>query len=188
MFFPLQLVLSGGCCVIVLVALPAHCRLANITFYLLLATSTPASPCHSKKVSYSSALVVYSPGFCSYTMYSCCCCRLCLLLIFRLSGISPVSTFVPLHFVFHTSSSRCPTPYLRFTYCVQCLRIAATAAAAAAAAATAFSCHGFPKVGLLEAGNNRYFFGLLSKPNHSHNNPGYLCTTLNTLCQVTPRQ
>ena len=93
MFFPLQLVLSGGCCVIVLVALPAHCRLANITFYLLLATSTPASPCHSKKVSYSSALVVYSPGFCSYTMYSCCCC-LCLLLIFRPSGISPVSTFV----------------------------------------------------------------------------------------------
>ena len=93
MFFPLQLVLSGGCCVIVLVALPAHCRLANITFYLLLATSTPASPCHSKKVSYSSALVVYSPGFCSYTMYSCCCC-LCLLLIFRPSGISPASTFV----------------------------------------------------------------------------------------------
>ena len=36
--------------------------------------------------------------------------------------------------------------------------------------------------------NNHYVFGRLSRPDHPHNNPGYLCPTLNTLYQVTPRE
>ena len=52
----------------------------------------------------------------------------------------------------------------------------------------AVSYHGFSKVGLPEAANNHYFFGRLSKPDHSHNNPGYHCPAVNTLYQVTPRE
>ena len=151
---------------------------------LLLATSTPASPCHSKKVSHFPALVVFIPGFCSCTMYSCCCCCcLCCSSFGPLAShlFQPLYHYFSLLFVFHTSSSRCPTPYTSSFYV---LRTMST------------YCHRrrccllpwFSKVDLPEAANNRYFFGRLSQPDHSHNNPGYLCLNLNTLNQVTPRE
>ena len=105
---------------------------------LLLATSTPASPCHSKKVSHFPALVVFIPGFCSCTMYSCCCC--CCLCC---SSFGPLAShlFQPLY---HYFSYFIQAPavvllriLLRFTCCVRCLRTATAAAAV--------SCHGFRK-------------------------------------------
>ena len=152
---------------------------------LLLAASTPASPCHSKKVSHSSALVVFIPGVCSYTVYSCCCCCLYCCLS---SGCLAFHLFQRLyHYISYSIQAPADVLlriFLRFTYCVRCPRTAVAAAAAAAVV----SCHGFSKVGLPEAANNHCFFGRLAKPDFSHNNPAYLCPTLNTLYQVTPRK
>ena len=109
---------------------------------LLLATSTPASPCHSKKVSHFPALVVFIPGFCSCTMYSCCCC--CAVFVAHLSALWHLTCFNLCTTTFHYFSYFIQAPavvllriLLRFTCCVRCLRTATAAAAV--------SCHGFRK-------------------------------------------